>query len=304
MTRDVVIVGAGPAGVSAALWARSFGLEARVLESEPGAGGQLNAVHFHPREVPGVAAGDGPAIAATLLAQLAAERIDLVPSTIARGLEFVGERIAVLDAAGQRHEARAALVATGLRRRRLGVPGEEAFEGRGVSFSATRDRDRLAGRDVLVVGGGDAAFENALILAEAGSRVTIAARGAPRAREEFRRRVAANPKIQVLEQTRVTEVLGDARMRGVRLSGPGGTSERAVEGLVIKIGSIPNTEWCRDALACDPEGYIRIDAGGRSSRDRVWAAGDVTRPPLLAIAVAAGQAALALADIRAELRRS
>lgn len=304
MTRDVVIIGAGPAGVSAALWARSFGLEARVLESEPGAGGQLNAVHFHPRQVPGVGAGDGPAIAATLAAQLAAERIDLHASTTARALEIAGEVVAVRDAAGQRHEARAALVATGLRRRRLGVPGEDSLEGRGVSFSATRDRERLAGRDVLVVGGGDAAFENALILAEAGSRVTIAARGAPHAREEFRRRVAANPRIEVLEHTRVTEVLGDAGVRGVGLSGPNGPSERAVEGVVIKIGSIPNTEWCRDALACDAEGYITVDARGRSSRERVWAAGDVTRPPLLAIAVAVGQAALALADIRAELRRS
>jgi thioredoxin reductase len=155
-----------------------------------------------------------------------------------------------------------------------------------------------------VVGGGDAAFENALILAEAGSRVTIASRGASRAREEFRARVASHPAIEVLEHTRVTGVLGDREVRGVRLEGPKGPGERAVEGVVIKIGSVPNTEWCRDALACDAEGYIKVDARGRSSLSRVWAAGDVTRPPLLAIAVAAGQAALALADIRAELRRS
>ena len=156
----------------------------------------------------------------------------------------------------------------------------------------------------MVVGGGDAAFENALILAEAGSRVTIAARGAPRAREEFRARVAADSRIEVLEHTRVIEVLGDGRVRAVRVSGPSGTSERPVEGVVIKIGSLPNTEWCRDALACDAEGYLSVDLRGRCSREHVWAAGDVTRPPLLAFTVAAGHAALALADIRAELRRS
>ena len=147
MTRELVVVGAGPAGVSAALRARLLDLEPLVLESGPGAGGQLLHVHFEPRDIAGTVADDGQAIARAYERQLAAQGIAVRFGADVRGLELGAEHALVLGG-GERILARAVLVSTGVRRRRLGVPGEGELEDRGVSYSATRDRDMLAGRDV------------------------------------------------------------------------------------------------------------------------------------------------------------
>jgi thioredoxin reductase (NADPH) len=304
MTHDLLVVGAGPAGVSAALWARSLDLSAVVLECEARAGGQLQSIFFEPREVPALAPGDGPALAARYMAQLATAGIEVRLGLGAREILPAAEGVTVRDASGASHAARALLIATGLMRRRLGVPGEVELEGRGVSTSSTRDRAQLAGRHVAVVGGGDAAFENALLLAEVGCRVLLLVRGRPRARAEFRERVRAAPGIEVLEDTRVAAILGESHVRAVRLEGSRGALERAVAGVVIKIGSLPNTEWCRAAVVCDGDGYVLADPRGRTSLGRVWAAGDVTRPALPSLSVAYGTAALAVADVRAALERA
>jgi thioredoxin reductase (NADPH) len=301
---DLVIVGAGPAGVAAALWAKSLGLSARVLEAEGTAGGQLHHVHQPLANLPGATGGDGPALARTLAEELAAAGIDVRYGHAAQALE--PHVPAVRTADGVRHAAGAVLIVTGVRRRRLEVPGEREYEGRGVSASATQDRARFAGEEMVVAGGGDGAYENALLLADVGCAVTLAVRGTPRARREFRERVAASPRIEVLEGTQVIGVLGGVsgqeRVRAVRLEGPRGTFEQPAAGLVVKIGVIPNTEWCAPALELDGEAYLPVDEHFGTSRPRVWAAGDVTGPPLSGIAVAFGQGALAVHAIRSVLR--
>jgi thioredoxin reductase (NADPH) len=209
---------------------------------------------------------------------------------------------AVRVAGGDRIAAGAVLIATGLRRRRLEVPGERELEGHGVGWSATQERTGLAGEDVVVAGGGDGAFESALLLAEVGCRVTLAVRGAPRARREFRARVVAEPRIELLTGTRVIRVAGSGRVQAVRLAGPRGEFDVAAAGLIVKAGVIPNTEWCAGAVELDAEGYLPVDERFGTSRPRVWGAGDVTRPALAGIAVAIGQGALAAAAVRAVLR--
>ena len=300
MIPDLLIVGAGPAGVSAALWARSLGLATLVLESAPSAGGQLHHVHHAIENLAGTGTGDGPARARILVGELEAAGIDVRYGVEASGIEPATPAVRTAD--GSRFAAAAVLVATGVRRRRLEVPGERTLEGRGVSWSATQDRARFAGEEVVVAGGGDGAFENAWLLAEVGCAVTLAVRGTPRARREFRERVAATPRIDVLEGTRVTAVQGERRVSAVRLAGPRGEFELPAAGLVVKVGVIPNTGWCAGALECDAEGYIPVDEHFGSAQPRVWAAGDVTRPPLSGIAVALGQGALAVAAIRAVVR--
>jgi thioredoxin reductase (NADPH) len=301
--RELVVVGAGPAGVSAALWARSRDLDVLVLEAEARPGGQLHAIHFEPREIAGWPSGDGPALADVYARQLATSGIAVRHGARVRALEpDAGRALGLALEGGGRIEARAVLVATGARRRTLGVPGEREFEGRGVSTSATRDRAALAGRAVVVVGGGDAAFENALLLAGLGCDVTVLVRGAPRARREFRERLAAEPRARVLEATRMLEVTGGERVSGVRVAGPGGERRLACDAVVVKAGVVPQTAWCREALAHDADGYLRVDDRLATSRAGVWAAGDVVRPLLPSVPVAAGHGALAAAAIRLALR--
>jgi len=297
---ELVIVGAGPAGVSAALWARSLGLSTLLLEAGQEPGGQLHHVYFRPENLPGAVAGHGAAIAAAYAADLSTYGVQVRYRTTADALE--PEAPAVRIAGGERLAADAVLIATGARRRRLEVPGERALEGRGVSFSANKDRAEFAGEDMAVVGGGDSAFENALLLAAVGCRVTVVARGTTRARAEYLERVAADPRIEVVQNTRVVAVLGEERVRALRLAGPRGEFELPVSGVVIKVGVVPNTEWCAGALERDDEGFIPVDEQLGTSQPRVWAVGDVTRPPVAGIAVALGHGALAATAIRAALR--
>jgi thioredoxin reductase (NADPH) len=305
--KRVLVIGAGPAGVSAALWARSRGLTCVLMEREARPGGQLQAIYFHPRQLPGVETGDGPEMAAASLRQLEAAGVEWHAHTSARSVDSGadGPEVTASDTTlpdqVTRHRADAVLIACGLARRRLGIPGEREFEGRGVSLSATRDRASLAGHDVLVIGGGDAAFENALLLADAGSRVTLAVRGEPGARRSFRERVARSDAIQVLTHTRVTALIGDQRLRGARLESAGGTHERECSAAVIKIGWAPDTAWCSPPLATDGDGFIRVAPGGRTSVAGFWAAGDITRPALFAIPLAHASAAAAIFDIAGAL---
>jgi thioredoxin reductase (NADPH) len=259
-------------------------------------------VHFHPRELPGLVAGDGRAIAATYATQLAEAGIPVRYGCMANALFPGGERVALTLTNGERVESHALLIACGARRRKLDVPGEAALAGHGLSYSATRDMAVLAGRRVVVVGGGDAAYENALMLAAAGCEVTLVVRGAPRARREFRDRVADEPRIRVELDLTVTAVLGEDSVRGVAVSSPVGAREIACEAIVVKVGVVPNTEWCRGALDHDAAGYLRVSGSFETSAPMVWAAGDIVRPALASVSVAAGQGALAVAAIRSRLK--
>jgi thioredoxin reductase (NADPH) len=298
--RDLIVVGAGPAGVSAALWARTLHLDVEVIEGAAVPGGQLQHVHFHPRELPGIEFGHGRAIAQTYLRQLLEASIPVrwesAPRRSSRGPR---RRCGSTTGRGSRRVRCCSRAVR--RRRRLEVPGETTFDGRGLSYSATRDRAELAGRHVIVVGGGDAAYENALLLMAADCTVTLLVRGRTRARREFRERVAAESRITVHEGVAVRALLGDEVLRAVRIEDATGVRELACEGMVVKVGVIPNTEWCRAVVAHDADGWLQVDATQATSVPHVWAAGDVARPALPSISVAAGQGALAIAAIRRAL---
>jgi thioredoxin reductase (NADPH) len=307
VNRDLVVIGAGPAGISAALWARSLEMDVLLLDAAPSPGGQLHLVHFHPPAVAGFESGDGPALAAVYVRQLTAAGVSWRGDCAAVSLRAAGndgQPVEVGSAGGEAFAGRAVLVATGVRRRRLGVPGEREFEGRGVSFSATRDQARLAGRPVAVVGGGDAAFENALLLAATGSEVDLLVRGEVRARSEFRERVAAERRVRLHRDARVAAILGDEHVTGVRIERGSAVEELPTRGVVIKIGVLPNSEWCRSCVPTDAEGYVRVNADLATTARGVWAAGDVARPLPPSVPVAIGQGAQAAVAIRKALRGS
>ena len=324
---ELLIVGGGPAGVSAALWAVSLDLQALLIDEGTAIGGTLHHLYFAPRDVTGVREVDGAGLAAIYAQQLAdvavpvrtGVRVARIEATHADSISGEARApirvpgawspagadrapVAVVTHAGERLEAQALLIATGTRRRRLEVPGERELEDRGVSYSANGDREQLRGRIVAVAGGGDAAYANAMILARLGCVVTLVVREKPRARPEFQAGVAAFPAITVLTHTRVRAIEGSTKVEAVALDGADGATRLPVEAIVIKAGMLPNSEWLGDAVARDAEGFVIVDARQRTSLARVWAAGDIVRPALPSIAVAAGGAALTLADMRAELK--
>jgi thioredoxin reductase len=289
---DLVIVGAGPAGIHAAILARRSGLPLRLLEASGESGGQLRRTWSRLTAVPD---HDGPGIEyAAVLARRLAEAGVVAENVEATGLGRRGRHFEVALAGGVAIGARAVLVATGLRARTLDVPGERELRDHGVSPSATRDRAQFAGRPVAVVGGGDAAYENALLLAATGSPVTLVVRGTPRARDEFRKRVASERRVTVLEGARVAAIRGEREVQAIEVTTREGARAIEVAGVFVKIGAVPNSIWCRKALDCDREGFVKADLSRATSMKGVWAAGDVTRPERFTVRSAMADAAIAV----------
>src|SRR6476646_6153778 len=181
---DVLIIGAGPAGLSAARWCDELGLDTLVLEQAEAIGGQLSSVHNRIENYLGVRVANGSELRDLFAEQTKDCDFDLWTNVEIDSVDLKAKRITLKS--GEELQSIAIILATGLRRRRLGIPGETEFQGRGIIESGARDREQLAGQDVCVIGGGDAAAENALILAEVCPTVTLVNRGRKlRARREF-----------------------------------------------------------------------------------------------------------------------
>jgi thioredoxin reductase (NADPH) len=308
LTNDyqVIVVGGGPAGCSALLWCHSTGLRAVLLERERELGGQLLEM-FHPTDdYPGLPARTGRELRDHFEAHL--RGLELEWRVGCRVTEVsVRERRVVCD--GEELTAHALILATGARTRRLGVPGEEEFAGRGVSHSATGDARRFAGRDVCVVGGGDSAFDDCLILAAVCPRVTLLHRSDRfRARPAWQEAVFGHPRISVVTHAEITAIGAeggdsDQRLRlSVRDRVTGEVRAVSTGGLFVRVGIEPNTESVRGQLELDGEGYIVADRAQRTSVEGVYAAGDVCRPACLSVATAVGQGAVAAKDIAERLK--
>jgi thioredoxin reductase (NADPH) len=300
---DALILGGGVAGLSAALWLRDFGLEALILEEAPQPGGQLHEIHA---PIPNYLLGFGwygfRFAAVALNEARSAELSILVGSPVTK----VSARSRWAERAGERYEARALLIATGLARRSLGVPGERELLGHGVSLSANRDKERYAGRPAVVVGGGTAAVEDALLCAEGGSAVTLLHRSTHfRARRDFLERARAHKRIRIVTNARVQRIVGKDRVTAVeyRVRGRAGTQILKTGAVFIRIGWTPRTEIVRGQVKLDRAGYIRVGAGGTTGVPGVYAAGDVCSPRWPSIANAAGQGAAAAWEIARYLGR-
>jgi thioredoxin reductase (NADPH) len=207
---------------------------------------------------------------------------------------------------GEHLQAITLIIATGVRRRQLGIPGERELAGRGIVESATRDRALLAGKDVCVIGGGDAAAENALLLAEVCPTVTVVHRGQKlRARREFVERLRANHCITVFTQATVKRIIGEAEVEAIEVQREGSLKpfQMAVQGIVIRIGVEPNTELFREQLHADERGYVVVTGEQETSIANVFAVGDVSNPLAPTISGATGAGATAAKVIAARLSR-
>jgi thioredoxin reductase (NADPH) len=287
---DLVIVGAGVAGLTAAMVAARHGLKVVVID-QIGVGGRISTAE-RIENFPGFPQG----IAGHELGPLLHEQAE------SAGASFTLDTITAIEP-GERHtvrgaaeifRARAVIIAAGSSPRSLGIAGEERLLGRGVSHCASCDGPFFKGQEVGVVGGGDAALDEALVLAEHAARVTVFHRGAAlRAQQALIER--AGGKISMALNTIVEEILGEDAVAGVRLRDvtSGATRAQALKALFVQVGAEPTTAFLRGVLALDSMGHIETDTMMRTSVAGIFAAGDIRKSSVAQLAAVAGDGATA-----------
>ena len=291
---DVIILGGGPAGLAAGIYARRAGLEAIILEKGAPGGQVLNSPNIE--NYPGF-----PEISGMKLMDIMAEHARRYIE-IKEGEEVVrvrsGEKFELWTSSGGRYSSKALILATGSSHRKLEAPGEERFLGRGVSYCATCDGFFFKGKDVIVVGGGNTALTDALYLHSIGAKVSIVHR-----RDSFRadrhlQDTVRSHKIPVHWNTLVEEILGNEEVTSVRLRRikEEKVESHRIQGVFIAVGEIPSTQLGSElGLVMDQGGFVMVDKNFRTNVPLVYAAGDVSGGIRQIVAAVHGGAAAALA---------
>ncbi|MEU9774450.1 MULTISPECIES: thioredoxin-disulfide reductase [unclassified Streptomyces] len=297
--RNVIIIGSGPAGYTAALYTARASLKPLVFEGAVTAGGALmNTTDVE--NFPGFRDGImGPDLMDNMRAQAERFGAELVPDDVV-AVDLSGEIKTVTDTAGTVHQARAVIVTTGSQHRKLGLPREDQLSGRGVSWCATCDGFFFRDQDIAVVGGGDTAMEEATFLSRFAKSVTIVhRRDTLRASKAMQDRAFGDPKISFAWDSEVAEIHGEQKLSGLTLRNTktGELSQLAVTGLFIAVGHDPRTELFKGQLELDDEGYLKVDAPStRTNLTGVFAAGDVVDHTYRQAITAAGTGCSAALD--------
>ncbi len=294
---DLLIIGSGPAGLSAAVYGKRAGLDLLVIEEKPMSGGQvLNTCEVdNYLGMPGVNGFD--------MGMKFREHADTAGAIFRTAsvaeLQDLGETKRVRTGDGAEYEARALILATGAEHRALGVPGEEEHRGKGVSYCATCDGAFFRGKNVAVVGGGDVAVEDAVYLARMCAKVyLIHRRDSLRAAKGLQDKLTACGNVEILWNRTVQKIYGDGSVEGVTLCDTAAQTEEdlAVDGLFIAVGMHPNTEAFQDVVPCDGQGYVIAGEDCASRTEGIFAAGDVRTKQVRQIITAVADGACAVAS--------
>lgn len=299
---DVIIIGAGPAGLAAAFWCDELGLDTLVLEQAEEIGGQLHRVYNPITNYLGLKTQHGQELLEIFSRDVSEAGFDLWTGTEIESVDLRARRISLRS--GERLQAISIVLATGVRPRTLNIPGEKELQGKGMIESAARDRELFAGQDVCVVGGGDAAVENALLLADVCATVTLVHRGRKlRARREFVERLQPNHAVTVFTESVLTRIIGEDHVEAVEIVRKDGLKpfQLAVRGVLIRIGVEPNTEMVREQLQLDQQGFVNVNSEQETSVPMVFAIGDVSNPIAPTISGATGAGATAAKVIASRL---
>lgn len=297
--KDLVIVGSGPAGYTAAIYASRAQLNPLMYEGSVTAGGALmntTEVENFPGFVDGVM---GPDLMESMRKQAQRFGSELITDDIVK-MDLVGDIKTLVDGSGNTVKAKSVILAMGSAYREIGLVNEKRLSGHGVSWCATCDGFFFRDQVIAVVGGGDSAVEEATFLTKFASRVVlIHRRDSLRASKIMADRAASNPKIEFLWNTEVIDVLGESKVTGLKLRSTvdGSESERALTGLFVAIGHIPRSELIATQITLNSEGYVEVD--GRSTRTNlpgVFACGDLVDHTYRQAITAAGSGCQAALD--------
>ncbi|MBL3678857.1 thioredoxin-disulfide reductase [Leucobacter chromiireducens] len=296
---ELVIVGSGPAGYTAAIYAARAGLAPVVVAGSVTAGGALmttTEVENFPGFIDGV---QGPELMASMRAQ--AERFGArILMDDATGLDLAGPVKTITTGSGETYRAKAVVLTMGSAYRKLGLPEEERLSGHGLSWCATCDGFFFRDQEIAVVGGGDSAMEEALFLTRFASKVTLVhRRDAFRASKIMAERVLADPKIEIAWNSEVAQVLGDDRVTGLRLRDTVTGAERVLDvtGVFVAIGHDPRSELITGQIDTDPDGYVRVAHPSTATNlPGVFAAGDLVDHTYRQAITAAGTGCAAAQD--------
>ena len=297
--KDLVIVGSGPAGYTAAIYASRAQLNPIIYEGSVTAGGALmntTEVENFPGFVDGVM---GPDLMDSMRKQAKRFGAELITDDIVE-MDLTGETKVLIDGSGNTIKARSVILATGSAYREIGLVNEKRLSGHGVSWCATCDGFFFRDQEIAVVGGGDSAVEEATFLTKFASKVVlIHRRDSLRASKIMAERAAINPKIEFLWNTEVIDVLGESKVTGLKLRNTvdGIETERSFTGLFVAIGHIPRSELIVNQITLNSDGYVEVE--GRSTRTNlpgVFACGDLVDHTYRQAITAAGSGCQAALD--------
>ncbi|MBV6736476.1 NAD(P)/FAD-dependent oxidoreductase [Priestia megaterium] len=292
---DVLIIGGGPAGISAAIWCKRLGIDCLLLEEQSQLGGQLFNIFNEIIDYPGMRTKNGIEMQREMVKHFV--EMDCLYEVNTKVL-FIDERSKTVKVKKQAKKQEICytylILATGSSQRKLGVPGEQQMIDRGEVYSASADGERLKGKTVAIIGGGDRAFEGAHLLSSKAREVYLIHRSTRfKAREQYVERVISNPGIKVMTDTEVTAIHGDRHVTSIELESKNKeykSKNLLVDAVLIRLGVAPNVELIKGKVATAQNGLIVTDEVHQSSNPFIYAIGDACTTPLFSsISSSAGQ---------------
>jgi len=290
---DVIIIGGGPAGLTAGLYTSRSRLKSLLIENGL-LGGQMTTTEVI-ENYPGFPEGvTGDELSRLMEEQAKRFGLEVTPEYVVE-VKLEGAKKIVKTEEGS-YLSQALIICTGTEYRKLGVPGEKEFSGKGVSYCATCDGAFFQDNQIVVVGGGDSALTEALYLTKFGKEVTIIhRRDALRGTKIYQERVFTHPKIKLLWNSVIQEIKGDSIVKSIAVKNvkTGEVSEHPIDGVFLFVGLSPRTQFLRGLVDMDEEGYILTDGNGQTSVKGIFAAGDCRKKLVRQIATAVGDGATA-----------
>ncbi|MCI4620606.1 thioredoxin reductase [Priestia megaterium] len=293
---DVLIIGGGPAGISAAMWCKRLGVECLLLEEQAQLGGQLFTIFNEIIDYPGIQAENGIEMQRKMVKHFIDMDCSYAVNTKVLSIDERSKKVKVKQQEKEKEICYTYLIlATGSSQRKLGVPGEQQMIDRGEVYSASADGERLKGKTVALIGGGDRAFEGAHLLASQAKEVYLIHRSTHfKAREQYVEKVLSNPGVKVMTDTEVTAIHGKHHVTSIDLKSRNSECENLlVDAVLIRLGVAPNVELIKEKVTTTQSGLIVINEVHQSSNPYIYAIGDAcTTPFFSSISSSAGQGAI------------